>query len=395
MHTSDRERRLPGYVVSELAAAKKKLVADGADVIDVGAGDIDLQPPELAVQALNEALADSRMSRYSFQTGLTEFREAVANYMERRFGVSVDPIAEVLPLIGSKDGLSHLPLALADPGDVCIVPDPGYPAYAGGAILANAQVETVSLTSDNRFLLELSELPRDRLAKARLVFLNYPNNPTAAIAPRDYLERTVETCNVNGIALAYDNPYCELTYDGYVAPSVLEIPGARDVTLEFHSLSKSACMTGWRIGWAVGSAKLIAALSKIKSYVDAGPFLAVQHAGAAVLRNLESVVEPVRACLRKRRDAAVAAFGQAGFQVEPPQAAMYLWLELPGAISSSSLAHDVLHQEALMVMPGSALGENGEGYVRVAFTIGEDRWDEVACRIGRTLTRLGAVNATA
>lgn len=395
MYTSNRERRLPGYVVSELAAAKKKLVADGADVIDVSAGDMNLHPPELAVQTLREALADSRMSRYSFQTGLTEFREAVANYMERRFGVSVDPMTEVLPLIGSKDGLSHLPLALVDPGDVCIVPDPGYPAYAGGAILANAQIETVSLTSDNRFLLELSELPRDRLAKVRLLFLNYPNNPTAAIAPRDYLERTVEACSVNGIALAYDNPYCELTYDGYVAPSVLEIPGARDVTLEFHSLSKSACMTGWRIGWAVGSAKLIAALSKIKSYVDAGPFLAVQQAGAAVLDNLESVVEPVRARLRKRRDAAVAAFGQAGFKVEPPKAAMYLWFELPGEISSSSFAHDVLHHEALMVMPGSAFGESGGGYVRFALTIGEDRWDEVARRIVRELARLETVNAPA
>ena len=166
MHTSNRARRLPGYVVSELAAAKKKLIADGADVIDVSAGDMDLHPPELAVQTLREALADPRMSRYSFETGLTEFREAVANYMERRFGVSVDPMAEVLPLMGSKDGLSHLPLALVDPGDVCIVPEPGYPAYAGGAILANAQLETVSLTSDNGFLLELSELPRDRLAKA-------------------------------------------------------------------------------------------------------------------------------------------------------------------------------------------------------------------------------------
>ncbi len=395
MHTSNRERRLPGYVVSELAAAKKKLVADGADLIDVSAGDMDLHPPELAVEALREALADSRMSRYSFQTGLTEFREAVANYMERRFGVSVDPMAEILPLIGSKDGLSHLPLALVDPGDVCIVPEPGYPAYAGGAILADAQVETVALTSDNRFLLELSELPRDRLAKARLVFLNYPNNPTGAVAPRDYLERTVEACSVNGIALAYDNPYCELTYDGYVAPSVLEIPGARDVALEFHSLSKSACMTGWRIGWAVGSAKLIAALSKIKSYVDAGPFLAIQQAGVAVLGNLESIVEPVRARLRESRDAAVAAVGQVGFKVKSPKAAMYLWFKLPGEISSSLFAQDVLHQEALMVMPGSAFGEGGEGYVRVAFTIGAGRWDEVAGRIVRALARLGTVNAPA
>ncbi|MFQ5705581.1 MAG: aminotransferase class I/II-fold pyridoxal phosphate-dependent enzyme, partial [Gemmatimonadales bacterium] len=271
----------------------------------------------------------------------------------------------------------------------------GYPAYAGGAILADARLETVSLESRNGFLLEMSDLPLDRLECARLVFLNYPNNPTAAVAPLDFLQRTVGLCKSHRIALAYDNPYCEITYDGYVAPSVLEVSGARDVTVEFHSLSKSACMTGWRLGWAVGSAELIALLSKVKSYVDAGPFLAVQQAGAKVLDSLESVVQPVRTCLAKRRDAAVEAFDRAGFKVDRPKAGMYLWLRVPARVPSSSFARDVLEHEGVAIMPGSAFGESCDEYVRIALTVAPERLIEAAERLGRALAGLEAAGASA
>ena len=385
---------LPSYTVGELAVAKRRLLAAGIDVIDLGAGDADLPPPEVAVKALREALADPAMSRYAFQIGLVGFREAVARYMERRFAVTVDPMTEVLPLIGSKEGLAHLPLAVLDPGDVCVIPEPGYPGYMG-ALLAGADVERYRLRADQGFLLELGDLRADRLAAVRLVFLNYPNNPTTAVAPREYLERTVEACRRNDIVLAYDNPYCELTYDGYRAPSVLEISGAREVALEFHSLSKSFCMTGWRLAWAVGSADLIAALSKVKSYVDAGAFLAIQRAGAAVLDRAESLVEPVRRRFQERRDAAVELFSNAGFPVDPPKATTYLWIELPADLASAAFAADLLEGEGVVVVPGAAFGEAGEGYFRVALTVEPERLGEAALRAGRVLTRLGAAGAKA
>ena len=280
---SERLNKLPHYTVNELATAKKRMMARGVDVIDLSVGDADIPPPDIAVKTLRDALADQAMSRYSFQIGLIEFRESVARYMKRRFDVTVDPMTEVLPLIGSKNGLSHLPFAILNAGDICIIPEPGYPGYFG-TYLSDAEVLPYPLEASKEFLLELDDLSDDKLSRTALVFLNYPNNPTSAIAPRDYLERTVNVCRENDIVLAYDNPYCEMTFDGYEAPSILELPGAREVSLEFHSLSKSFCMTGWRLGWATGSAELIAALQKVKSYVDTGPFLAVTASGSSRTR---------------------------------------------------------------------------------------------------------------
>jgi len=382
--SSQRLNKLPRYAVNELAVTKKKLLATGVDVIDLSVGDPDIPPPEIAVQALREALGDPAMSRYSFQIGLVEFREAVARYMERRFAVSVDPITEVLPLIGSKNGLSHLPFAVLDTDDICVIPEPGYPGYFG-TYLTDAEVLPYPLRSDKEFLIELDDLRDDQLYRTGLAFLNYPNNPTSAIAPFDYLERSVGVCHQHDIVLAYDNPYCELTFDGYVAPSILQVPGARDVALEFHSLSKSFCMTGWRLGWATGSAELIAALQKVKSYVDTGPFLAVQKAGAAVLDCSEALVEPVRREFEERRNAAVRSFVEAGFDVAVPRATMYLWIELPEGIPSSNFAQRVLEEENVAVLPGSALGASGEGYFRIALTVNPDRMQIAAERIGRIL----------
>ncbi len=387
--------QLPAYAVGQIAERKRQLVADGVDVIDLGAGDADIAPPEIAVAALHEAAQERCMSRYAFQTGLMEFRESVQRFMERRFGATVDPQDEILPLIGSKEGLAHLPFAVLDPGDVCVVPEPGYPAYLGGAQLAGADIEIFPLRPDADFLVELGDLPADRLAKTKLVFLNYPNNPTAAVAPMDYLERTIDICRENGIVLAYDNPYSELTYDGYRAPSVLEVPGAGDVAVEFHSLSKTFGMTGWRLGWAVGNSAVIKGLSKVKSYVDTGAFLAVQRAGAAVMDRAEELVEPVRAAFLERRDALLSALGEVGIDCATPRATMYLWIPLPEGVPSLDFSRDLLEQEGLAVLAGSVFGAGGEGFVRLSFITEPERLREAAARMARVLDRYGVPKGNA
>ena len=385
---SQRLQRLPGYPLAEIPTIKRRLIEAGVDVIDLGAGDNDTPPPEVAVDTMTEALRNPMLSKYGFQQGLPEFRQAASRWIERRFGQRFDPVTEILPLIGSKEGLSHLPLAVINPGDVAIVPEPGYQAYLGGALLSGSEPYIAPLLPENEFLLELDQLPGDILQRAKIVFVNYPNNPTAAIAPVEYLERTVAACRRHGILLAYDNAYCELTFDGYRAPSIFEIAGARDVAIEFFSLSKSYSMTGWRVGFAAGRAELIGALTRVKSYVDTGPFLAVQKAGAAALEHSEELVAPIRTELQRRRDAAVAALTQAGFTVEPPKAAMYLWVPLPAGTSSASFAKRALEQNGVVVLPGSAFGPAGEGFFRIALTVGADRLKAAAIRLGETLTEL-------
>ncbi|MCZ6916878.1 MAG: aminotransferase class I/II-fold pyridoxal phosphate-dependent enzyme [Gemmatimonadetes bacterium] len=382
---SARARRLPVYAVGEIAERKRRLLADGVDVIDLGAGDADLAPPAIAVETLYRSAQETSNSRYAFQLGLVAFREAVGRFMERRFGVAVDPMTEVLPLIGSKEGLAHLPFAVLDPGDVCVVPEPGYPAYLGGSLLAGADVEIFPLTAESGFLVELDTLPPERLTRTKLVYLNYPNNPTAAIAPADYLRRTIAVCCKHDIVLAYDNPYSELTFDGYQAPSILEFPGAMDVAVEFHSLSKSFGMTGWRLAWATGNSEVLRALSKVKSYFDTGAFLAVQHAGAAVVDRAEELVAPVRDEFCVRRDALVNALRDVGVECEPPQATMYLWVPLPDRVASGAFARDLLEREGLAVLAGSVFGAGGEGFVRLSFIVAPDRMREAARRMARVL----------
>jgi LL-diaminopimelate aminotransferase len=378
---------LPGYPLADIPRRKRELIAAGVDVIDLGAGDSDVPPPEVAVEALKRAADDPAMSRYGFQLGLPAFREAVARYHRRRFGTELDPMAEVLPLIGSKEGLAHFALAVAAPGDVAIVPEPGYQCYLGGAVCSGATPHICGLTPGAGFLVELAELPADLLSRTRLVFLNYPNNPTAAVAPRDYLERTVAVCREYGIALAFDNPYVEITFDGYRAPSIFEIPGAMEVAVEFHSCSKSFAMTGWRLGWAAGNRDLVAALTRVKSYVDTGAFLAVQRAGAAVLDQAEALVAPAVRRFAERRDAAVDAFRRAGFTTHAPKATMYLWVPLPEGVGSAEFCRAAMDQEGVITLPGSAFGPAGEGFFRVALTVGPARLAEAAERMGRVLAR--------
>jgi LL-diaminopimelate aminotransferase len=382
---SKRIGELPGYPMAELPAIKRRLVEQGVDLIDVGAGDADFAPPEAAVEALVRAAADPAMSRYAFQLGLPAFREAAARYLKRRFDLTIDPFTELHPLLGSKEGIAHLALAVLDPGDLAIVPEPGYAVYHGGTVLAGATPHLVPLTPRTDFLLELEELPADVVRRARLVYLNYPNNPTAAVAPRDYLERTVAFCRRHDLLLVYDNPYCEITYDGYVAPSIFEIAGAREVAVEFHSLSKSFCMTGWRLAWAVGRADLMAALAKVKNYVDTGAFLAVQAAGAVVLDRAEALSRGYVARFQERRDAMVSALRGEGFEVETPRATMYLWIPLPDGTASAAFQRRALEDVGVVTLPGTAFGSGAEGFFRIALTVATPRLVEAAQRLGKVL----------
>ena len=393
---SKRLQSLPGYPLAEIPTIKRRLVEAGVDVIDLGAGDNDTPPPGVAVDTMTAALRNPALSKYGFQQGLPEFREAASRWIERRFGIRFDPATELLPLIGSKEGLSHLPFAVINPGDVAIVPEPGYQAYLGGSLLSGAEPYIAPLRPENGFLLDLDQIPQEILHRARIAFVNYPNNPTAAVATPAYLERTVAVCRAHGILLAYDNAYCDLTFDGYRAPSIFESAGARDVALEFFSLSKSYSMTGWRLGFAAGRAELIGALTRVKSYVDTGPFLAVQKAGAAALERGEELVAPIRIELQRRRDAAVRALRTAGFAVEPPKAAMYLWIPLPAGVTSAVFARRALEEFGVVVLPGSGFGPAGEGFFRIALTVDSNRLRMAAERLGRALesARRGALATT-
>ncbi len=382
---SDRLDALPGYPLAEIPAIKRRLASAGMDIIDLGAGDNDAPPPASVLTAMHEALEQTALSKYGFQQGLLEYRQAISRWVERRFGIHFDPVTETLPLLGSKEGLSHLPMAVANPGDVVLVPEPGYQAYIGGAILSGAEPWVCPLRADRNFLLELDDVPPEVLKRARLVFANYPNNPTAAVATTEYLARLVKGCREHGILLAYDNAYCELTYDGYRAPSIFETPGARDVAIEFFSLSKSYSMTGWRIGFAVGRRELIHALTRVKSYVDTGPWLAIQQAAVTALDNSDALSAPVRAELERRRDAGVAALNANGIACDAPHAAMYLWVALPAGVASAPFTRRVLEETGVVLLPGSGFGPAGEGYFRIALTVGAARLEEAARRIASVL----------
>jgi LL-diaminopimelate aminotransferase len=377
---------LPGYPLAGIPEKRRALEARGVDVIDLGAGDADLAPPPAAVERLASVVRDPAYSRYPFQLGLPAFREAVAGWMEARFGVTLDPYREILPLIGSKEGIAKLPLAFMDPGEVAVLPDPGYQAYRGGVILAGGRPHLVPLRPEHDFLVPLGDLPDDVSRSARILYLNYPNNPTAAAAPEGYLRDAVAFCRERNAVLVYDHAYSEIAFDGYRPPSILEIEGGRDVAIEFHSFSKTYNMTGWRLGWAAGNAELVAALSRVKSFIDTGVFLGVQAAGVAALESYADWVPGNVATFQRRRDAAVEGLAAAGFQVEVPRATMYLWVPVPGGEASADFAGRALDEAGVVVMPGAALGAGGEGFIRIALTVPEARLREAVGRLG-SLTR--------
>jgi LL-diaminopimelate aminotransferase len=385
---ASRFQTLPEYSLASIPQKKRELTARGVDVIDLGAGDADLAPPPKAVEALTAAVQNPTMSRYAFGMGLVAYREAVSAWMQKRFGLRFDPMTEIVPLIGSKEGIAHLALAYLEPGAVSIIPEPGYNAYQGGTLLSNGEPYRYALRPRTNFLVDLDEIPRDVLARTRILYLNYPNNPTAATAPIDYLEKVVARCRELDILLVYDNAYSELAFDGYVPPSIFEIDGARDVAIEFHSMSKTYNMTGWRCGWAAASPRIASVLAKVKSFTDTGQFLAVQSAATAALASYDEFVPGNIAVFKERRDAAVTAFRDAGFACDTPRATMYLWIALPDGIPSALFADRLLEEEGVVVMSGSSFGEGGEGFFRISFITSPERIAEAARRAGRVLSTM-------
>ena len=385
MQRSNKFLRLPEYPLSELTETKRKLTEQGMNIIDLGAGDANLSPPREVIQTLSEASQQISMSRYGFQAGLPSFREGVAAWMKRRFGVDLDPYREILPLLGSKEGIAKLPLAFMNSGEMALIPDPGYQSYVGGVILAGGTPVLIPLTEENEFLIPLDGLNEDILVNLRLLYLNYPNNPTTALAPLDYFRASVNFCHQSGAILVHDNAYSEIAFDDYQPSSILEIEGAKDVALEFHSFSKTYNMTGWRLGWVAGGAELIAALSKVKTFMDTGSFKAIQAAGVAALDVYDDWVPQNVGIFQGRRDGAISSFKEAGFSVTTPKATMYLWVPIPGREGSVNFAKRALEQEGVVVLPGAGLGSGGEGFFRVALTVENDLMEEAAKRLGRLI----------
>jgi LL-diaminopimelate aminotransferase len=376
---------LPPYALADVPKIKAELLDKGVDVIDLGAGDADQMPPPQTIKKLQEAVTEERMSRYPFQRGLPEFRVKISEWMKQRFGFEVDPFEEVLPLIGTKEGIAHLPLVYLDAGDGAIIPDPGYYPYFGGTHMLSADVIKVPMRRENGYRLDWNEVPAAKLKKAKLLYLNYPNNPTGGVADDEYFLQAIEFCRKNDLLLINDNAYSEIAFDGYRPPSVLQYEGASEVAVEFHSLSKTFNMTGWRIGWVAGHKETVQALTKVKVYYDTGVFLACQAAGVASLEVWSEFVPKQVAIFQERRDAAVTAFREAGFEVDSPKATLYLWIPIPGGEPSIDFARRILLESGVVLFPGTGMGEGGEGFFRVALTKPAERLREAAQRVAKVL----------
>lgn len=371
--------RIPPYFFAEMRERIARMRAEGVDVVELDIGDPDLPTPPEIVERAVAALGDPRNHRYPSYGGLPELRAAMAGWYRTRFGVEVDPDTQVLPLLGSKDGIAHLPFAVVDPGDVVLVPDPGYGVYTTGALMAGGEPHPLRLLPERGFLPDLHAVPDSVAARARLLWLNYPNNPTAAVAPPGFLDEAIAFCAERGILCAHDAPYSEITFDGYRAPSLLRSPGALEVGIEFHSLSKTYNMTGWRVGMAVGGAEAIALLAQVKSNVDSGIFAVVQRAALAALDEPAEALAARNARLGSRQSRLCAAFATRGIEVPRSRATFYLWAPVPGDGDSRAFATRLLERAAVSVTPGIAFGPGGEGFFRVSLTAPDERIDE-ACR---------------
>ena len=378
---SERLKKLPPYLFVELDRLKAEAKARGVDVIDLGVGDPDLPTPAHIVKAAEEAVRKPENHHYPSSVGMLAFREAAAHWFEKRFGVRLNPETEVVTLIGSKEGIAHFPLAFVNPGDVVLVPTPAYPVYHIGTLFAGGETFYLPLRPENGFLPDLESIPKDVLSRAKIIWLNYPNNPTAAVATKDFFARVVSFARENKLIVAHDAAYTELYFDDYRPPSILEVEGAREVAIEFHSLSKTYCMTGWRIGFAVGNETLIAGLAKVKNNVDSGAFQAVQEAGIAALSGDQSCVEEFRKIFRERRDVVVEGLKSLGFELDPPRATFYVWARVPEGYSSAAFAAKLLQEAGIVVTPGHGFGEPGEGFFRVALTVDKNRLKEALARI--------------
>lgn len=381
MEFSERLDKVPPYLFAEVDRKIAEKKAQGVDVISFGIGDPDMPTPESVV---DRACAEARRPenhQYPSYFGLDDFREAASAWLGRRFGITCDAGTEILPLVGSKEGIAHMALAALDPGDVALVPEPSYPVYAMGTLLAGAESHYLPLLPGNRFLPDLDSVPREVLERARILWINYPNNPTGAVAELDFFEHAVEFCRSNGLILAHDNAYSEITYDGFVAPSLFEAPGAMEVGIEFHSLSKTFNMTGWRVGFACGNAAVIKALGTIKTNIDSGIFNPIQFAGVEALENCSAAAERMAHLYKERRDLLVNELASLGWEVAPPRGSIYLWLPVPEGFDSVGFSTHVLDEAGVFFTPGNAYGPSGEGFVRLSLTVPDGRIGEAVRRL--------------
>jgi len=378
---SKKVQALPPYLFLEIDKAKRKARAEGRDIIDLGIGDPDQPTPKFIIDALSQAALDPANHRYALDQGMPLLRNAIGDWYKRRFNVNLNPETEVLPLIGSKEGIAHFPLAFLNPGDLALVPDPGYPPYQGGTILASAKPYLMPLTAANSFLPDLKKIPLAARKAAKIIFINYPNNPTGACASDDFYTELIEFAVKNKIIIISDLAYSEMAYDGYKPRSLLEFPGAREVTIEFHSLSKTYNMTGWRIGWACGNGQLVSALAKVKSNIDSGIFSAIQLAAVAALEGKQDYLKPSCALYQQRRDILVDGLNGLGWSVTKPKATFYIWIKIHAKTDALSFAARLLEEANIVVTPGEGFGAHGQGYIRMALTVSEARIKEALARL--------------
>ncbi len=377
--------QLPPYLFVEIDRKKREAIARGVDVINLGIGDADRPTPSFIIEALKLAAEKAPNHRYPESEGLLSFREAASRWYEQRFDVSIDPKKEVISLIGAKEGIGHLPLALVNPGEVVLIPDPAYPVYQAGTIFAGAQPYHMPLLRENNFLPDLKAIPQEVLNRARLMFINYPNNPTGAVATQEFFQDVVEFAHRHNIIVAHDNTYSEITYQGYQPISFLKTPGAKEIGIEYHSLSKTFNMTGWRIGFVAGRAEVVDALRSVKANLDSGAFQAVQDAAVVALANAPAVVEENGKVYQQRRDVLVGGLREIGLDVEYPLATFYVWPAVPKGYTSASFVSLLIERAGVVSTPGNGFGKSGEGYVRMALTEDAGRLREAVERVKKAL----------
>jgi len=376
-----RIEELPPYLFAEIDQRINELKSKGVDVIDLGIGDPDIPTPANIIEALKAAADDPENHRYPSYVGMLSYREAVSHWYGKRFGVKLDPQSEALTLIGSKEGLAHAPLAFIDPGDIVLVPNPGYPVYRVATTFAGGIPYDMPLLKENNFLPDLDSIPEDVRRKARIMFLNYPNNPTTAVTDKDFFKKVVDFATKHEILVCHDAAYTEIAFDGLTPPSFLQVDGAQEIGIEFHSLSKTFNMTGWRIGFCVGNKKAIAGLGKIKTNIDSGVFQGIQYAGIEALNNYTLGIEERRKIYEERRDIFCKGLEEVGLNYYPPKATFYVWFEVPEGVSSKDYASKILTETGIVVTPGNGFGNYGEGYIRVSITIAKERLIEAVERL--------------
>jgi LL-diaminopimelate aminotransferase len=381
MELATRLGRLPPYLFVEVNRRIAELEAKGKDIVNFGIGDPDLPTPPHIIERLCQAAREPANHRYPDTGGLPELRQSIAGWYEQRFGVTLNAATEVLPLIGSKEGIGHIALCFVEPGDVTLVPDPGYPPFSLGTILAGGEPYFVPLKEETGFLPDFEAIPDEVADKAKLMWLNYPNNPTGAVAGLDFFDRAVRFAQQHDLAVCHDAPYTEVAFDGYKAPSFMQIPGAKKTGVEFHSLSKTYDMTGWRIGMAVGNADMVNALFRVKSNLDSGAPQAIQYAAIEALRGPQEHIAEHNAVLQRRRDRLLQVLDDIGLKARTPRATFYIWARVPQGYTSLDFTNKLLDEVGIAVTPGPGYGREGEGYIRFSLTLSDDRLEEGARRL--------------